>query len=136
MVEGLGDALDIGVARVEDEPKACVVNPRSRFGAHCLFAGTADPHTPGAANLLQWEAMLRAKEHGAGLYDFVGVRLDPEPGSKYAGLFQFKTRFGGEVIEGCLWRMPLHGWKYALYGMMKRMRGDSADIIDQVGQTR
>ncbi|MDO8847182.1 MAG: peptidoglycan bridge formation glycyltransferase FemA/FemB family protein [Coriobacteriia bacterium] len=136
LVEGLGDALDIGVARFDGAPKACVVNPWSRFGAHCLFAGTADSPTQGAANLLQWEAMLRAHQHGAGVYDFVGVRLNPEPDSKYAGLLQFKTRFGGEVIERFLWKMPLNEWKYALYGMMRRMRGDAADIIDQVGQTR
>lgn len=136
LAASLGDAVDIGVAYADGAPKACVVNPWSRFGAHCLFAGTADAPTPGAANLLQWEAMLRAKQHGARVYDFVGVRLDPDPDSKYAGLYQFKTRFGGEVVEGCLWKMPLSGWRYRLYGILKRVRGDAPDIIDQVGGAR
>lgn len=136
MVERLGDAIDIGVARTDDVAKAAVINPWSRFGAHCLFAGTADTPAFGAANLLQWEAMLRAREAGARIYDFVGVRVNPEPGSKYAGLRQFKTRFGGEVVEGLLWKMPISGWKYGLYEKMRHARGGADDIIDQEGRPR
>jgi len=136
VVERLGDAVDIGVARADGVAKAAVVNPRSRFGAHCLFAGTADTPAFGAANLLQWEAMLHARERGAHIYDFVGVRVDPEPGSRYAGLRQFKTRFGGEVVEGCLWKLPISGWKYGLYEKMRHARGGADDIIDQGGRRR
>jgi hypothetical protein len=135
-IAGLGDAVDVGVARLGGVAQACVVNPCSTYGTHCLHAGTAADSVRGAANLLQWEAMRRARAHGSRVYDFVGVRVDPEPGSKYAGLRQFKTRFGGKVAEGCLWKMPLNAWKYRAYAMMKRVRGDGPDIIDQEGQAR
>lgn len=136
MVARLDDAVDIGVARIGATAAAAVVNPRSRFGAHCLFAGTADTPAFGAANLLQWEAMLRARQQGARMYDFVGIRLDPAPGSKYAGLRQFKTRFGGEVVEGCLWKLPLSRWKYGLYEKMRHAQGGADDVIDQEGRSR
>lgn len=134
LVEHLGDSIDVGVARADGVSTAAVINPWSRYGAHCLFAGTSDSPAFGAANLLQWEAILRAREHGARLYDFVGVRLDPPPGSKYAGLRQFKTRFGGELVEGCLWKLPISGWRYGLYEKMRHARGGADDIIDQEGR--
>ena len=131
MVSRLGDAVDIGIARTSGAAAAALVNPWSRFGAHCLFAGTADTPVFGAANLLQWEAMLLARERGARLYDFVGVRIDPEPGTKYAGLRQFKTRFGGAVVEGCLWKLPLSPWRTGVYDLMRKFKSSDGDIIDQ-----
>lgn len=131
MVAGLDSWADIGIARLDGVPKASVVIVWSRFGAHCLYAGTAAPVAPGAANLLQWQAIRRAKERGAARYDFMGVRLHPQPGSKYEGMRRFKERFGGELVEGCLWKMPLVRWKWAAYNALKHARGDGADLIDQ-----
>lgn len=136
MVAALGEHVHIGVAHADGVPQACVVNPWSTFGAHCLFAGSIERPAAGAATLLQWEAITRARSAGARMYDLVGVRIDPEPGSKYAGMRQFKMGFGGEVVEGCLWKMPLSRWQSSILAAAKRLRGDGPDIIDQVGGSR
>lgn len=127
----LGASVDVGIARLDGVAKACVVVPWSRYGAHCLYAGSATAPAAGATNLLQWEAIVRAKAHGAARYDLLGVRLHPKPGGKHAGIRRFKQRFGAEIVEGCLWKTPLVGWKYGLYVALKRARGDGIDIIDQ-----
>lgn len=132
LVAALGEHVDVGVAYVGGEAQACVVNPWSAYGAHCLFAGSIERPASGATTLLQWEAMTRARASGARRYDLVGVRLDPEPGSKHAGMRQFKTGLGGEVVEGCLWKMPLSSWRSSLLVMARRLRGDAPDVIDQV----
>lgn len=132
LVTALGEHVHIGVARADGVAQACVVNPWSTYGAHCLFAGSVERPAAGATTLLQWEAITRAKSSGARMYDLVGVRIDPESGSKYAGMRQFKTGFGGQVVEGCLWKMPLSGWRSSILAAAKRLRGDAPDIIDQV----
>ena len=136
LVAALGEHVHIGVAHAGGVPQACVVNPWSVYGAHCLFAGSIEHPAAGATTLLQWEAITRARSSGARMYDLVGVRIDPEPGSKYAGLRQFKTGFGGQVVEGCLWKMPLSGWRSSILIAAKRLRGDAPDIIDQVVGSR
>lgn len=136
LVAALGEHVHIGVARADGAPHACVVNPWSAYGAHCLFAGSVERPAVGVTTLLQWEAMRRAKAAGARTYDLVGVRIDPEPGSRYAGMRQFKTGFGGQVIEGCLWKVPLSDWRASILAAAKRLRGDAPDIIDQVAGLR
>lgn len=104
--------------------------------AYYLFGGSCkNPHT-GAINLLQWEAILKMKERGVLKYDFVGARISPEAGSKYEGIQRFKSRFGGELIQGYLWKMPLNNIKYNLYVFMVSIRNilrgrRIKDIIDQ-----
>ena len=104
--------------------------------AYYLFGGSCkNPHT-GAINLLQWEAILKMKERGVLKYDFVGARISPEAGSKYEGIQRFKSRFGGELIQGYLWKMSLNNIKYNLYVFMVSIRNilrgrRIKDIIDQ-----
>jgi len=56
--------------------------------------------------LLQWEAMLWARQRGLICYDMVGV---PRPenlneGDSLWGVYRFKAGFGGEIADflGCL----------------------------------
>lgn len=105
--------------------------------SYYLFGGSCEsPHT-GAMNLLQWKAILKMKERGVMLYDFVGARIHPISGSKYEGIQRFKSRFGGELIQGYLWKMPINSFKYNIYkflvNLRSRLKGQIRvlDIIDQ-----
>ena len=83
----------------------------------------------GATNLLQWEAVRLFRGIGVKRYDFVGVRINPEKGSKQAGLMSFKQRFGGELAQGYMWKYSIRPARYAFYALAVRfLRG--GDIVD------
>jgi lipid II:glycine glycyltransferase (peptidoglycan interpeptide bridge formation enzyme) len=52
----------------------------------------------GAAKLLHWTAMKRAKARGVVLYETGEVFPEAASGTKHAGLTDFKGRFGGAVV--------------------------------------
>lgn len=48
--------------------------------------------------LLQWEAIRRSKEAGARAYDFWGIPATDEPDEAMAGVYRFKSGWGGQAI--------------------------------------
>lgn len=52
-----------------------------------------------AAELIQWHAMLEAKNEGLLKYDLLGIAPENEPKHPWAGVTQFKVKFGGENIN-------------------------------------
>jgi lipid II:glycine glycyltransferase (peptidoglycan interpeptide bridge formation enzyme) len=48
---------------------------------------------------LQWRAMQDAKEAGCLCYDLFGIPPDDDPNHPMAGLYRFKTGFGGRIIH-------------------------------------
>ncbi|MDR0501920.1 MAG: peptidoglycan bridge formation glycyltransferase FemA/FemB family protein [Treponema sp.] len=48
---------------------------------------------------LQWSAMRDAREMGCHYYDLFGIPPDEDPNHPMAGLFRFKTGFGGLIIH-------------------------------------
>ena len=76
------------------------------------------------------------KKRGVKWYDFVGARINPSPGSKVEGIQRFKSRFGGELKEGFLWKKNYNKIKssfysIALYSYGKIKKINVKDIIDQ-----
>jgi lipid II:glycine glycyltransferase (peptidoglycan interpeptide bridge formation enzyme) len=51
-----------------------------------------------APYLLQWEAMKRCKAAGCVDYDLFGIAPADVPGHPWAGITQFKEKFGGEIV--------------------------------------
>lgn len=49
--------------------------------------------------LLQWHAILAAKKHGSSFYDLYGIPPNEEENHPMAGLYRFKTGFGGKKIH-------------------------------------
>ncbi|HEV2472480.1 MAG TPA: peptidoglycan bridge formation glycyltransferase FemA/FemB family protein, partial [Chthonomonadales bacterium] len=49
--------------------------------------------------LLQWEAMRWAKSQGAQSYDFWGIPDSDDPGEALAGVYRFKSGWGGQVVR-------------------------------------
>jgi lipid II:glycine glycyltransferase (peptidoglycan interpeptide bridge formation enzyme) len=60
-----------------------------------------------AAYALQWRAIQDAKEAGCRYYDLFGIPPDENPNHPMAGLYRFKTGFGGQIIHRC------GSWDYA-----------------------
>ncbi len=52
-----------------------------------------------APYLLQWEAMQDARKMGLKWYDFLGIAPENNPRHAWAGVTQFKLKFGGEQFD-------------------------------------
>ena len=126
----LGDNVKLLVASSDGNLHGCAVIPFSRHSAYYLYGGSASSPLSGASNLLQWEAMRRFRQLGVRRYDFVGVRINPEKGSKQDGLMLFKERFGGQLMPGYLWKCSFHPLQFFLYNLAVRLRR-GGDIVDQ-----
>lgn len=78
-------------------------------GIVALFRGTDAVYLYGASSdikrnlmatyLLQWTAMQDAKERGCTVYDLFGIPPDEDPKHPMAGLYRFKTGFGGKIVH-------------------------------------
>jgi lipid II:glycine glycyltransferase (peptidoglycan interpeptide bridge formation enzyme) len=99
------------------------------FGPTCcyLHGASADLHREVMAPyLLQWAAILDAKERGMSYYDFGGVNGKTYFNEKWEGITRFKTGFGPEVepreYVGSF-ELVLNPVMYAVYKFIKQIRG-------------
>lgn len=128
-VLSLDKQVNIFVADFHGALQGCAVIPFSDYGAYYVYGGTAPDPITGAMNLLHWEAIRHFRELGVKRYDFVGVRINPEKGSKQEGLANFKERFGGRLAQGYMWKYSLRPLKAVAYSVAVRLlRG--GDIVD------
>jgi hypothetical protein len=128
-VRGLEENVKILVADYNGVVQGCVVIPFSNHSAYYVYGGSIPEPITGATNLLHWEAIRQFRNLGVRYYDFVGVRINPAKGSKQEGLMMFKERFGGQLIQGYMWKYAIHPLKYAIYNLAVRLlRG--GDIVD------
>jgi len=129
MLRGLGQQVNVFVAEHEGCVQGCAVVPFSNHSAYYVYGGSIPEPVTGAMNLLQWEAIRQFHDQGVKQYDFCGVRIDPEKGSKQAGLMMFKERFGPELRRGYMWKFSLNPLKSALYSLGIRVLRQG-DIVD------
>ena len=72
---------------------------------------------------LQWRAMLDAKAAGCARYDLFGIPPDDNPSHPMAGLYRFKTGFGGKILHRPgSWDYPCRPIPYALFSAAERLR--------------
>jgi hypothetical protein len=129
LVDGLGDDVRVIVAEAGGAVQSCAIMPFSLHTAYYVYGGSVPDAAPGSMHLLHWEAMRQFKELGVRRYDFCGARVDPEPGSKAAGLAAFKERFGTTLVRGYMWKCALRPLRSAVYSLAVRwLRG--GDIVD------
>lgn len=129
-VRALGPQAAVFVAEFEGRIQGSAIIPFSRHCAYNMHAGSVADPVAGTTNLLQWEIMRYFRAQGVRYYNFVGARIDPEPGSKQEGLVNFKKRFGGALLRGFMWRYHLNPAKAWMYQLASRMRS-GGDIVDQ-----
>ena len=108
-----GDDAVLLFAWIDDIPVAGVIAARFGDEGIYMYGGSSTRHRAhGAGFFLQFEAMRWARERGCQRYDLWGIpTVDPKTtrleganrvagsrGDDWRGLYEFKIRFGGEVI--------------------------------------
>jgi hypothetical protein len=130
IVRGLGENVMIAVAKHNGNIQACMIAPFSQFSGYSWYSGTITEPVKGAMHLLQWEVLRKLAQMGVARFNFTGVRIRPEVGSKQEGIANFKMRFGGKRIEGYMWKYGLRPLKYAAYSAAVRLL-KGGDIVDR-----
>jgi len=126
----LGTNVKIFVAEHQGKAQACLLTAFSQYCAYTFYGGSISDPVKGAMHMLHWEAMRQLKDMGVERFNFQGVRIHPEAGSKQEGIFTFKKRFGGRFVEGYTWKCALQPLKWAAYSMAVRLF-KGGDIIDR-----
>ncbi len=130
LMAGLDGQAKVFVADHQGQVQGCAIVPFSAHSAYYLYGGSIPEPVTGAMNLLHWSAMLEFRGLGVKRYDFVGTRINPPKGSKQDGLMTFKERFGGQLVQGFMWKYPLRRLRSMIYAAgMRVLRG--GDIVDQ-----
>ena len=114
-------------------PQGCAIIPFSHHSAYYSYGGSIRNPFTGSINYMHWEAIKFFKSKGVRYYDFVGARINPIKNSKQEGLQRFKSRFGGDLVTGFLWKKPISKFQYYIYRFMVQFkkRNFNIDIIDQ-----
>jgi len=116
--------LRLYTARHEGDDLAAIV---------ALFRGKQATYLYGASSnvkrnlmapyALQWKAMQDAKESGCEVYDFFGIPPDESPDHPMAGLYRFKTGFGGRIVRRPgSWDYPCKPVLHALFKSAESLR--------------
>lgn len=129
-MRGLGEHGKLLTAEYQGHAESFCLFGFSRPCAYAIYAGNVIGQHQGASKLLQWEAIRLFRSAGVRRFDFVGARINPEKGSKQEAINLMKKRLGGTLIQGYMWKYPLHPWRALAYSYAVRiMRG--GDIVDQ-----
>lgn len=76
-----------------------------------------------APYLLQWSAIVRAKNNGFEQYDFWGIAPEGVTNHPLLGVTRFKLGFGGERVNfGQALEIPIKPIKYMLFRILKKIR--------------
>jgi lipid II:glycine glycyltransferase (peptidoglycan interpeptide bridge formation enzyme) len=116
--------------------QGCAIMPFSNHASYYSYGGSVKRPLTGAINYMHWEAIKYFKSLGVRSYDFVGARIKPVKGSKLEGIQRFKSRFGGELIIGYLWKFPLNKTNYRIFRFLLMCKkrtfvNFTQDVIDQ-----
>jgi lipid II:glycine glycyltransferase (peptidoglycan interpeptide bridge formation enzyme) len=98
-----------------DSLAAVVVLCRGAWATYLYGASSGIKRGLMAPYALQWRAMRDARDSGCTVYDLFGIPPDDDPNHPMAGLYRFKTGFGGKIIH------RLGSWDYVyrplVYGL-------------------
>lgn len=76
-----------------------------------------------APYLLQWEMIQYAREQGCTSYDFLGIAPENDPQHPYAGISDFKWKFGGtRNIYDHGKEIVFRPWWYKIYRLAKKIK--------------
>lgn len=111
---GLAEPL---IAEVEGEPVAGLIIFRFAGRAWYMYGMSSLEHREKMPNyLLQWEAILRAKEAGCVSYDLWGAPDEFVEDDSLWGVYRFKKGLGGKVVRYIgAWDLPINRMLYSLY---------------------
>jgi peptidoglycan pentaglycine glycine transferase (the first glycine) len=135
------DACDLLLATFSGEDAAGVWLVYAGRTAYYVYGASSHRHARHkGSQLLQWRAILLAKERGALAYDFWGAPVEPEENHPLWGVYKFKKGFGGahtvfvgahdlpfSAFGGWCWRV---GLPLARRARNLLVRGRTADVMD------
>jgi len=87
-----------------------------KFGATAFYYHGASLKMPSrlpASHLVQWQAMLTAKERNCVQYNFWGIAPDDQTNHPFAGITVFKKGFGGQALNYLHAQDLPITWRYA-----------------------
>lgn len=133
LIERMQGRVDVVSAHSKGELQGCAIIAYDARRAYYLYGGSCSKTSPGALNLMHWEAMLHYKDKGLAEYDYVGARLSGHISNKLHGIQRFKSRFGGELYKGFLWKFIFKEYKYNLYKLLYYIKNHKweVDAIDE-----
>jgi lipid II:glycine glycyltransferase (peptidoglycan interpeptide bridge formation enzyme) len=106
-----------------DTLAAIVVLFRGECATYLYGASSGVKRNLMAPYALQWKAMQDAKEAGCKYYDLFGIPPDDDPDHPMAGLYRFKTGFGGEIVHRPgSWDYPYKRIVYSLFRKAEALR--------------
>jgi lipid II:glycine glycyltransferase (peptidoglycan interpeptide bridge formation enzyme) len=116
--------LRLWVARHEGQALAAIVTLFYGDEAVYLYGASGDEkRNLMPAYALQWAAMRAAKDSGCLRYDLYGIPPADDPAHPMAGLYRFKTGFGGELLHYAgSWDYVYRPFAYAILRLMERAR--------------
>jgi lipid II:glycine glycyltransferase (peptidoglycan interpeptide bridge formation enzyme) len=111
-----------------DTLAAIVVLTRAPYATYLYGASSNVKRNLMAPYALQWQAMRDAKEAGCRYYDLFGIPPDDNPNHPMAGLYLFKTGFGGKIIHRPgSWDYTYKPLIYALFNIAEALRKKMRD---------
>ena len=106
-----------------DTLAAIVVLFRGKDATYLYGASSNNKRSLMAPYALQWKAMKDAKEMGCANYDLFGIPPDEDPNHPMAGLYRFKTGFGGQIIHRAgTWDYPYKPVIYSIFSLAEKIR--------------
>ena len=121
MLSALGQNAQLLMARYEDQLIAGgIFVYLDEWGIY--YYGASDNHFRNvmAPYLLQWTAIKEAKKRGCKYYDFLGIAPEGATKHPWAGVTDFKKKFGGRVVSYPAAKdLVLRPFWYLLYKLKK-----------------
>ena len=106
---------------------------RGREGVYLYGASSDKKRNLMAPYALQVKAMEDAKAYGCGVYDLFGIPPDNDSSHPMAGLYQFKTGFGGKIIHRPgSWDYPCRPFIYSLFRKAETLRKNLRTIKKKI----
>jgi len=133
----LGEHIQFFAAYKENEVQGVAIIPWDQKSAYYLYGGSIPTPLTGAVNYMHWKIITYFKSKNVEKYDLVGARINPSPGSKLEGIQRFKSRFGGTLHKGHLWKFTVSAFHSKLYSSFLKANAFltntsfNGDIIDQ-----
>lgn len=123
----------VAVAYKDSVPQCGILGIYNEAMFYYMFGASADHPEPGSTHFLQWQTMRYLKERNVKKYNFVGCRLEVEPGSKYENIQRFKKGFGGELVECYLFKLVFNKVKKKGFDLIIQKRTGKVpyDVVDQ-----
>ncbi|MCB5288334.1 MAG: peptidoglycan bridge formation glycyltransferase FemA/FemB family protein [Candidatus Cloacimonetes bacterium] len=124
----------IAISYYNDVPQTGMLSYYNNQMMYYMYGASKDSPTVGANNYLHWVIMKEMKARGVKKYSLVGFRLQVDPDGKLAGIQHFKKGFGGELVEGYLFKATFSKPKRRLFEFLYKLKNKvnfEEDAIDQ-----